>query len=151
MSVPSSSAVPAVGPVRRRSVWFSVLLPHPDSPTIPRVSLLYRSKLTSSTAWTKPCFSKIHYQKAHYFHLLCSFSSVPARAYPAGTASVLYDYLSMQAGRTLLSILSLPDVHIPRPFRSVTMKSCTFVTIPFADRLPRSPSLLAVNSEISTQ
>ena len=37
------------------------------------------------------------------------------------------------------------------PLLSVTIKSCTFVTIPLADKLPLSLSLLAVNSEISTQ
>ena len=56
-----------------------------------------------------------------------------------------------RASMFLHCLISSPDVHIPRPFRRVTMKSCTFVTIPFAERLPRSPSLLAVNSEISTQ
>lgn len=59
--------------------------------------------------------------------------------------------IRFRASMSLHCLISSPDVHIPRPFRSVTMKSCTFVTIPFADRLPRSPSLLAVNSEISTQ
>ena len=39
----------------------------------------------------------------------------------------------------------------PRPFCSVTTKSCTFVTMPRAVRLPLSASLFIVNSETSTQ
>ena len=38
----------------------------------------------------------------------------------------------------------------PRPLLTFTTKSCTFVTILFAERLPRSPSLLTANSETST-
>ena len=39
----------------------------------------------------------------------------------------------------------------PKPLVSVTIKSCTFVTMPRAARLPRSVSLLTTNSAMSTQ
>lgn len=39
----------------------------------------------------------------------------------------------------------------PSPLAMLTIKSWTFVTIPCAARLPRSASLLTVNSAISTQ
>src|SRR5215468_10679147 len=44
---------PAVGSIRRRMQRPVVDLPHPDSPTSPRVSPSMMSKDTSSTAWTR--------------------------------------------------------------------------------------------------
>jgi hypothetical protein len=54
MSTPSSSTLPDVGGGTRMIALPVVDLPHPDSPTIPRVSRFVRSRLTSLTAWTVP-------------------------------------------------------------------------------------------------
>lgn len=42
-------------------------------------------------------------------------------------------------------------LYSPSPFAVIVMKSCAFVMMERAERLPRSASLFAVNSEMSTQ
>src|SRR5262245_23610771 len=49
----SNQTSPDVGSMRRRMQRPVVDLPHPDSPTRPRVSPAMMSKLTPSTAWTR--------------------------------------------------------------------------------------------------
>jgi len=55
-SSPSSSMRPltirALGASRRTIAWQVVVLPHPDSPTRPKVSPASTEKLTPSTAFT---------------------------------------------------------------------------------------------------
>ena len=54
MSFPSKYTSPEVGSMRRKIERPVVDLPHPDSPTIPRVFPRSRVKFTSSTAWSSP-------------------------------------------------------------------------------------------------
>ncbi len=59
MSSPLNRIEPAVGRSRWHSIFATVDLPQPDSPTMPRVSPLARVKSTPSTAFTAPiCFLK---------------------------------------------------------------------------------------------
>src|SRR3989442_13531191 len=54
MSLPSKCSEPDVGRSRHRSSFASVVLPDPDSPTMPSVSPSARRTLTPSTALTYP-------------------------------------------------------------------------------------------------
>src|SRR6266567_3105103 len=56
MSVPSKRTFPDVGGSRYRAHLAIVVFPHPLSPTSPRVSPLFRTKDTLSTACTSPIF-----------------------------------------------------------------------------------------------
>lgn len=55
--------------------------------------------------------------------------------------------------RIQLSLFSyeLQGDYNPKALAVVQIKSCTLVTIPLADKLPLSASLLTANSEMSTQ
>ena len=54
MSWPSNMICPAVGSISRTIMRAVVVLPQPDSPTMPRVSPAATEKLTSSTLRTSP-------------------------------------------------------------------------------------------------
>src|SRR5919198_3563012 len=55
MSLPSKSREPAVGFSKRRKSFARVVLPDPDSPTMPKVSPAATCTVTPSTARIHPC------------------------------------------------------------------------------------------------
>ena len=61
------------------------------------------------------------------------------------------DFQKVSAQNKIVDSSVVSRNYTPKPFCRFTTKSCTFVTMPRADRLPRSASLLTTNSETSTQ